>query len=131
MKTLILIRGLPGSGKSTLARSISEACSSVAHWEADMYFVDSLGEYKFDPTQLELAHKWCQDAVWESLTSYSTDTVIVSNTFTQRWEMQPYFDMADKNRAQVVILECKNQYGSIHGIPDVVFQRMKNRWENI
>jgi predicted kinase len=130
MKTLILIRGLPGSGKSTLARAMREACAATAHWEADMYFTDN-GKYTFDPAKLEQAHRWCQDAVSECLGSYTFDTVIVSNTFTQRWEMLPYFDMAHKYDAQVVILECKNQYGSIHGIPDVTFQRMKDRWEEI
>jgi predicted kinase len=129
MKTLVLIRGLPGSGKSTLARALREACAATAHWETDMYFTDDMGKYTFDASKLSEAHEWCQEAVSECLGSYTFDTVIVSNTFTQRWEMEAYFEIAKHYGAQVVILECKNQYGSIHGVPEKVIQRMRDRWE--
>jgi len=43
MKELFLLRGLPGAGKSTLAKSIGPI-----NIEADQYFIDSDGEYKFD-----------------------------------------------------------------------------------
>lgn len=131
MKTLILIRGLPGSGKSTLARTMREACAATAHWEADMYFTDNMGNYTFDASKLSKAHEWCQEAVRECLGSYTFNTVIVSNTFTKRWEMEEYFEIAKQYGAQVVILECKNQYGSIHGIPEDAMQRMRDRWEEI
>jgi tRNA uridine 5-carbamoylmethylation protein Kti12 len=45
MKTLILLRGLPGSGKTTLAKSL--VTKDYCHKEADMYFVDEFGNYKF------------------------------------------------------------------------------------
>jgi predicted kinase len=130
MKTLILIRGLPGSGKSTLARAMREACAATAHWETDMYFTED-GEYRFDASKLSEAHEWCQEAVSECLGSYTFNTVIVSNTFTKWWEMEPYFEIAKHYGAQVLILECKNQYGSIHGVPQKTIDAMRSRWEEI
>ena len=47
MKQLILLRGLPGSGKSTLAKLLV-GDKDYCHKEADMYFVDREGNYKFD-----------------------------------------------------------------------------------
>ena len=44
MKKLIIIRGLPGSGKSTFAKSLN-----CTHFETDMYFTDSEGNYNFMP----------------------------------------------------------------------------------
>lgn len=129
-KTLVLIRGLPGSGKSTLARAM-RCAKGTAHWEADMYFTDDSGNYKFVASEVRQAHKWCQEAVWECLNSYMIDTVIVSNTFTQKWEMDEYLSMAEEVGAQVMILECVGNYGSIHGIPDEAMQRMRDRWEEI
>ena len=48
MKELFLLRGLPGSGKSTLAKSLI-GDKTYCHREADMYFVNSDGTYKFNP----------------------------------------------------------------------------------
>ena len=59
MKTLILLRGLPGSGKSTLAKQLVN--KDYAHKEADMFFVDSEGNYKFEPSKIKDAHAWCKD----------------------------------------------------------------------
>ena len=51
---MVLIRGLPGSGKSTCARE------DYAHIEADMYFMDAEGNYKYNPSK---AHAWCRKMV--------------------------------------------------------------------
>lgn len=120
---LTIIRGLPGSGKSTLAKKID-----AIHFEADMYFVNYKGEYKFNPSKIKLAHKWCQKEV--ELTLAGGESVVVSNTFTQRWEMQPYLDMAKKLGAEVEAIKCTGDYGNIHGVPEDAIQRMRDRWED-
>jgi predicted kinase len=125
MKNLILLRGLPGSGKSTFAKSI---CNQ--HIEADMYFIDPItGEYKFDPTKLKQAHEWCKDRTegW-MLQGYN---VVVSNTFTQEWEMEPYLALARKYDYKVVSLIVENRHGGVntHGVPDGKLEQMKNRFE--
>ena len=124
MKELYLLRGLPGAGKSTLARSIGGS-----HMEADKYFMD-MGEYKFDPTKLKEAHAWCQNAVKMYMSS-SIEKITVSNTFTQEWEMQPYYDLAEKYGYRVYSLVVENRHGGVneHGVPEEKLEQMKKRFE--
>lgn len=85
MPHIVLIRGLPGSGKSTLARSME----SYFHVEADMFFTDPYtGEYNFRREWLGAAHDSCQRMCRDALAR--GENVVVSNTFTQAWEMKPY-----------------------------------------
>ena len=130
-QTLIIIRGLPGSGKSTLAAMLVRALRTsptVPDWfEADDFFVNEDEEYHFDAIKLSEAHQWCQDMVKQSL--QKGRTTIVSNTFTQRWEMEPYLKMAQELNIPVQIIECKGEFGSIHNVPTDVVNKMKVRWE--
>ena len=129
MKELFLLRGLPGSGKSTLAKSIGGV-----HYEADMYFMKD-GEYQFDVTLLKDAHQWCQNFVETVMKGWGdvlpASKVIVSNTFTQEWEMKPYFDLAEKHGYRVYSLIVENRHGGVneHGVPEDKLEIMKNRFE--
>jgi len=130
MKELFLIRGCPGSGKSTLAKSIGGI-----HIEADMYFMKD-GEYQFDVNRLRDAHAWCQESTEKSMIGLNnpeitTQRVTVSNTFTQEWEMKPYFDLAEKHGYRVYSLIVENRHGGIneHGVPEDKLKLMKNRFE--
>jgi len=122
MAKLTLIRGLPGSGKSTLAKRYS-----AHHFEADMYFVNAAGEHCFDASQLESAHRWCQQQTENALRK--GEDVVVSNTFVRRWEIKPYFEMAKKLAAQFEIVECKGNYGSVHNVDQSVIDKMRTRWQ--
>ena len=130
MKTLYLLRGLPGSGKSTLAKQLGGS-----HFETDKYFIDVNGEYKFDGSKLKEAHQWCQDAVSNAmLLNYTTghnETIVVSNTFTQEWEMKPYMDMAKDWDYIVFSIIVENRHGGVnqHGVPDEKLQQMNDRFE--
>jgi predicted kinase len=128
MVSMILIRGLPGSGKSTIARALWQSNSNMRHFEADMYHMKN-GVYIFDTDKIKEAHKWCQDSTAEALSE--GDSVVVSNTFTQMWEMKPYIDLANKFGASLQIIECRGNFGNIHGVPKEVIEKMKNRWEEI
>jgi predicted kinase len=119
---LTLIRGLPGSGKSTAAKNMK-----YFHLEADMYFMRG-GEYQFDASKLGAAHGWCQNAARSAL-ECGMD-VVVSNTFTQHWEMDPYRRMAEEVGAEFEVIVCEGDFGSVHNVPMEAIQRMKDRWED-
>jgi len=130
MKTLYLLRGLPGSGKSTLANQLGGT-----HFETDNYFYDDNGKYNFDGSKLKDAHQWCQDSVSNSMvlnhTAGHNESIVVSNTFTQEWEMKPYMDMAKDWGYTVFSIIVENRHGGVnqHGVPDEKLQQMQDRFE--
>lgn len=128
-KVIFLTRGLPGSGKSTLAKLLV-GDKDYCHKETDMYFVDRDGNYKFNPSQLKDAHKWCQEEI-EFLMKYEHTPLVVSNTFTQEWEMEPYNELATKYGYKVHSLIVENRHGGVntHSVPEDKLTQMKNRFE--
>lgn len=131
-KYLFLIRGIPGSGKTSFAKTI---WSDYVIVEADKFF-EKDGEYKFDPTKLKDAHQWCKDTVEQFMKDNELNhqfypEIVVSNTFTQEWEMQPYIDLANKYGYKIFSLIVENRHGnkSVHNVPDETIQKMINRFE--
>ena len=133
MKKLYIVRGLPGSGKSTFAEALVGSDFLVC--EADKYFIVD-GEYKFDATKLREAHEWCKNRV----ETYMKDSLVndqfyreiaVSNTFTQEWEMEGYYKLAEQYGYMVFSVIVENRHGGVnqHGVPDVKLAQMKNRFE--
>ena len=124
MKELFLLRGVPGAGKSTLAKSLGGM-----HIESDKYFMDG-DEYKFDPSKLKDAHAWCQNAVrvWAK---NSVEKIVVSNTFTQEWEIDYYFELAKEYGYRVYSLIVENRHGNkdVHNVPEEKLLQMKQRFE--
>jgi predicted kinase len=129
MKKLFLVRGIPNSGKSTFAKELGGV-----HFETDNYFMVD-GEYKFDGTKLKDAHQWCQNEVNNAMilnhTAKINDRIVVSNTFTQEWEMKSYFDLAEKHGYRVYSLIVENRHEGVneHGVPEDKLEIMKNRFE--
>tara|TARA_R100001163_G_C5034766_1_gene174211 strand:- start:154 stop:543 length:390 start_codon:yes stop_codon:yes gene_type:complete len=126
MKTLFIIRGLPGSGKSTLAEILSPECS----YSADDHFVNEEGDYVFKQSEIKTAHITCQAGVEFSM-MHDAQRISVANTFSQQWEIKPYLNLAAKHDYQVSVIECQNDFGSIHNVPDNVVTAMAYRWEKI
>lgn len=130
---LILVRGHPGSGKTTFANFLltqlkeGETGFEVA---ADDYFIDEeTGVYIFNPKELGQAHKFCQALSRIILRSYVHEYVIVHNTFTRLWEMQPYLNMAKENNHPVIVFKCEGEYQNVHGVPQKKVEEMKRRYE--
>lgn len=120
---LVLIRGLPGSGKSTIAKSL---CGFV-HLEADMYFVDAVGNYQYEKARIKEAHEWCQRETQKHLAR--GDDVVVSNTFTRRFEIEPYIKIASGLGITPNVLIATGKFENVHGVPADVIESMRNRWE--
>ena len=125
MKTIILLRGLPGAGKSTLAKTLGGL-----NIEADMYFIDAeSGDYKFNASDLTRAHRWCQDVV-EHWMQEEEEKIVVSNTFTQEWEMVSYFNLAEKYGYMIHSVIVENRHGgvNVHGVPEQHLEKMRERF---
>jgi len=58
-------------------------------------------------------------------------TIAISNTFTQEWEMKPYFELAEKYGYKIFTVIVENRHGgkNIHGVPDDKLEIMRNRFE--
>jgi predicted kinase len=129
---LILLRGLPGSGKSTLAKTILQLRSTDEPevLSADDFFEDKEGDYNFDPTKLKEAHNYCQFRCSERMRQQKA-RIVVANTFTQEWEMDEYFKMAERYnyRVHTVIVENRHGNENVHGVPEDKLQQMKNRFQ--
>lgn len=141
MTNLFIVRGLPGSGKSTLGKKLGKV------FEADDYFSQT-GEYRFDPKLLPRAHEWCRKRVEAMLKQTPTissgiignyePNVVVANTFTQRWEMQPYIEMANVYEAEFFVISLFDSGLSdeelasrnTHGVPIEAISKMRARFEH-
>jgi predicted kinase len=131
-KELYLVRGIPGSGKSTFAKSI---CKPWQHLETDMFFMKN-GEYNFNIDKIKQAHQWCKDKVhakmkrtiWNRIFNRK---IVVSNTFTQEWEMKTYFVLARRFKYKVFVVTVENWHGgkNQHGVPEEKLELMRNRFE--
>mgnify|MGYP000920123720 FL=1 len=131
-KNLYILRGVPGSGKSTLAKSIAK---SWQIFEADKYFMKN-GNYEFYFNGLKDAHNFCKRQVHKAMypnlvNSLFYRNIVVSNTFTQEWEMKFYQIIAKKYGYKVYTIIVENRHGgkNEHGVPDEKIEQMKNRFE--
>jgi len=124
-KILVICRGICGAGKSTFAKTLGGQ-----HYEADMYFIDpTTGEYKFDGAKIKNAHTWCLDKVKTDM-AVAREKIVVSNTFTQEWEMESYFELAKQYGYKVFSIIVENIHGgkNIHNVPDDKIKQMKERF---
>lgn len=136
MKQLILIRGLSGCGKTTLANTICGDNESRTMMSADDFFVDENGVYNFNHEVLKEAHGWCQKECQEAM-EYDYEVVVVHNTFTRKWEVDPYMELASVNGYSVQVLNLYD--GGLsdfelskrceHDVPPHVIQKQRKRWD--
>jgi hypothetical protein len=65
------------------------------------------------------------------MTVLNQSRIIVSNTFTQEWEMKAYFDLAEQHGYTVFSLIVENRHGGVnaHEVPQEALDKMKDRFE--
>ena len=92
-------------------------------------------EYQFDRTKLSEAHAWYQGQAEFDLKHRMS--LVVSNTFSTRWEMEPYLKMAKAYNATLFVIDlydggctdeelaARNQ----HGVDAKIIANMRSRWE--
>ena len=132
MKTLYIVRGVPGSGKSTFAHSVAKPWQI---FEADQFFMKD-GKYQFDYTKIKDAHNDCKRKVHRAMhpslfRGLFYNKIVVSNTFTQEWEMRFYEIIAKKYGYKVFHVVVENRHGGVneHGVPENKVQMMKDRFQ--
>lgn len=128
---LILLRGLPGAGKSTLGDVILKNISAdqFKPLAADDFFINENGQYMFDASKLKEAHNDCLLRCANQMKN-GIFKIIVANTFTQEWEMEKYYEIAERYNYRVhsVIVENRHNGKNEHGVPDDKLEQMKNRF---
>ena len=142
-KQLYLIRGLPGSGKTTMARKLVQmsllgnfGVRNATMIAADDYFYSGInkhtgeggGFYSYDSSAIRYAHSKAQQRTIERMEK-EDELIAIHNTFVQNWELQAYYDLADRYDYQVTVITMEGNYGSQHDVPQWAIQRMKDRWE--
>ncbi|HRT03987.1 MAG TPA: ATP-binding protein [Candidatus Diapherotrites archaeon] len=123
-KSVILVRGIPGSGKSTFSKFLGRAICS-----ADDYHIDLNGNYNWKEENLKASHEWCKRKC-ERFMKIGAEKVIIDNTLSSEWEIDPYIDMAKKYGYKVFSIIIENRHGgiSIHNVPEDTLEKMKNRF---
>jgi hypothetical protein len=100
-----------------------------------MYFTNGDGQYIFNRADIKKAHEWCQNEVQFAMilnhTSGLNESIVVSNTFTQEWEMEPYYKLAETYGYRVFSLLVENRHGgeNLHNVPEDKIEVMRKRFE--
>lgn len=130
---VIIIRGPQGSGKSTRAQQFA-AKGGYAHVEADDFFLDEFGVYRFDKARHKEAHEVCRADARAWLAGGFVP--VIANTFSMRWEIEVYLEYLEVEPDNALVLSChrgwtaeKYAETSTHGVPVHVISRLLRRWQ--
>jgi hypothetical protein len=86
--------------------------------------------YEFDPLKIKEAHQNCQFRCSERMRQQKSK-IVVANTFTQDWEMEKYFEMAERYNYRVSTVIVENRHGNenIHNVSKEKIELMKKRFQ--
>ena len=135
---LIIMRGVSGSGKSTLASELAMKHQGVVFSTDDFFMED--GVYNFNPKKIGINHQLNQDRCRNAMRD-QFPCIIIDNTNTQIWEMEPYAEMALIHGYDIEIHEPEqvdldtimerqnNRKDSNKSLPVEIVQKMLDRFE--
>lgn len=135
-RRLILIRGLSGSGKTEHAELIVGDHEDRAEVTVDRFFEDDDGNYTFDFTRIKEAYEWCKNET-KLLLEDGYEIVVVHNSFTRKWEAEPYFNLAKENGYEVQVISLYDgglndtdlSERSVHGLSSHQISEQRKRWD--
>lgn len=131
-KQVVLLRGPSGSGKSTY---VKKNFPDAVVCSADNFHIDSKGNYNWKPQNVAKAHGWCKSEFKKALKE-GRPLVVVDNTNTQRWEMEPYVKMARKAGYKLRVVRLKTPTDvaamrNVHNVPAASVKKMAARMEDV
>lgn len=131
MKFVIILRHASGAGGSTFARTLVTLNKNSCICEADDYFINTSGEYQFNPKKLGLAHEWCKRK-FEAAIKSEVELIICSNTNVNKRDYQFYVDKAKECGyiVHVVVVERIFDTKDVHNVPQEVIERQKQNLKN-
>ncbi len=120
--------GHHGCGKSTLSSALCNVTFS-----ADDFFMEPSAagwQYRFNPANIKQAHRQCLTNT-EAAIRLGIPLIGIANTFTKKWEITPYYALANRYVIRVYSLIVENRHGgqNQHGVPDEVMDAMQRRFE--
>lgn len=127
-KKLIIIRGPVGTGKTTMAKAILAKYPEYKHLEVDMVFTDKDGGYHFNLLELGKACEWCATTAEQYMNE--GHSLVVSNPFSQIWEMEIYFMVAKSLDYEITLMDCMTFFGNPHNVEQKVIDAQRERWES-
>lgn len=136
MKQLIIIRGLPGTGTFELGRTLQNAADNVVHCSPSQYFDkpdDGVPNPRlYHPLLAPMAARWCREMVAESLDVYNDATVIVSDVFLSRDDVNAYRALGKDHGAVVTVLQTvDNGVTETADVPAAVMHDLRDMWEPV
>lgn len=123
---IFIVRGAPGAGKSTFANNL-RGTENAFIFETDNFFVDSIDKrtYHFNSNLLGIAHFWNQGEVIRACRDCPDVPVIVANTFRQKFELKPYFEIAQIFGRKIYVFTLYTEHGNVHGVSDEKVKQMR------
>ena len=126
MKNLYIIRGIPGAGKTTLARTLAPLVI-----EPDMFRYTADMQYKFDSAMNAEVLRKVEDLAVYAVRRLKMPALAIAATHTRVEHIRKYIRLGLDNGYSVTVIECRGDYGNVHGVPESVVARMRAEFETL